>query len=58
MQDNQDMGPSTDKVPSTREYKKNPGGRDFPHDSRPVLGPTQPPAQCVKGKGKGFSQQA
>ena len=25
------------------------GGRDFPQPSRPVLGPTQPPIQCVPG---------
>jgi hypothetical protein len=24
-------------------------GRDFQHPSRPVLGPTQPPIQCVPG---------
>jgi len=28
-------------------------GRDFPHLSRLVLGPTQPPVQCVQGLSRG-----
>jgi len=28
-------------------------GRDFPHMSRPGLGPTQPPVQCVSGLSRG-----
>jgi hypothetical protein len=28
-------------------------GRDFPHLSRPGLGPTQPPVQCVLGLSRG-----
>jgi hypothetical protein len=28
---------------------KSQWGRDFPHLSRPVLRPTQPPVQCVPG---------
>jgi len=43
---------------ATRYGLKGPGieswwGRDFPHLSRPVLGPTQPPVQWVPGLSRG-----
>ena len=33
------------------------GGRDFPHPSRPAVGPTQPPIQGVSGLSGGGVKQ-
>ena len=35
---------------------KSRGGRDFPHPSRPALGPTQPPIQCVASLSRGVKR--
>ena len=48
------MGRDSSVGIATRYGLEGPGiesqwGRDFPHPSRPVLGPTQPPVQWVPG---------
>ena len=52
MQQNQDKETSTDEVETEykRIQKKKSGwGRDFPHPSRPVLGPNKLPIRWVLG---------
>jgi hypothetical protein len=51
-------GPGSSVGTATRYGLDGPGiefrwGRDFPHPSRPALGPTQPPIQWVPGLSRG-----
>ena len=49
------IGQSLQRLPTgwTVRESNSGGGRDFPHLSRPDLGPTQPPVQWVPGLSRG-----